>query len=169
MEKFPNPNSQGSWQGKRGLSREKGADNRAGRRERERERERERKSVERYGGGRRMVVGSLQSALTRSTVRRTAAPTRQVTCMAKKGKQVRVIVTLECTEQKGSGIPGMSRYNTTKVRMREDSPPDPEPLSTLLSPTTGRNLAPLRGWLAVRVFAVVVPASAAWPEGPLHR
>jgi len=167
LEKFPNPNSQGSWQGKRGLSREKGADNRAGRRERERERERKR--VERYGGRRRMVVGSLQSALTRSTVRRTAAPTRQVTCMAKKGKQVRVIVTLECTEQKGSGIPGMSRYNTTKVRMREDSPPDPEPLSTLLSPTTGRNLAPLRGWLAVRVFAVVVPASAAWPEGPLHR
>merc|ERR1711907_104785 len=89
---------------------ELGADNRAGRRERERKR------VERYGGRRRMVVGSLQSALTRSTVRRTAAPTRQVTCMAKKGKQVRVIVTLECTEQKGSGIPGMSRYNTTKNR-----------------------------------------------------
>eukprot|EP00212_Chloropicon_laureae_P007484 CAMPEP_0197492442 /NCGR_PEP_ID=MMETSP1311-20131121/8995_1 /TAXON_ID=464262 /ORGANISM="Genus nov. species nov., Strain RCC856" /LENGTH=63 /DNA_ID=CAMNT_0043037343 /DNA_START=180 /DNA_END=371 /DNA_ORIENTATION=+ len=36
--------------------------------------------------------------------------------MAKKGKQVRVIITLECTEQKGSGVAGMSRYNTTKNR-----------------------------------------------------
>ena len=35
--------------------------------------------------------------------------------MAKKGKQTRVVITLECTEQKGSGVPGMSRYNTTKV------------------------------------------------------
>ncbi len=46
---------------------------------------------------------------------RAAVPSRQVTCMAKKGKQTRVIITLECTEQKGSGTPGMSRYNTTKV------------------------------------------------------
>lgn len=55
-------------------------------------------------------------SLTRSglAVRR-GAPTRHVTCMAKKGKQTRVVVTLECTEQKGSGVPGMSRYNTTKV------------------------------------------------------
>ncbi|GAA4341416.1 50S ribosomal protein L33 [Mucilaginibacter gynuensis] len=32
--------------------------------------------------------------------------------MAKKGNRVQVI--LECTEHKGSGLPGMSRYITTK-------------------------------------------------------
>jgi large subunit ribosomal protein L33 len=32
--------------------------------------------------------------------------------MAKKGNRVQVI--LECTEQKTSGVPGMSRYITTK-------------------------------------------------------
>ena len=32
--------------------------------------------------------------------------------MAKKGNRVQVI--LECTEQKGSGVPGMSSYITTK-------------------------------------------------------
>ena len=32
--------------------------------------------------------------------------------MAKKGNRVQVI--LECTDQKGSGVPGMSRYITTK-------------------------------------------------------
>ena len=32
--------------------------------------------------------------------------------MAKKGNRVKVI--LECTEQKESGVPGMSRYITTK-------------------------------------------------------
>jgi len=32
--------------------------------------------------------------------------------MAKKGNRVQVI--LECTEQKLSGVPGMSRYITTK-------------------------------------------------------
>lgn len=32
--------------------------------------------------------------------------------MAKKGNRVQVI--LECTEHKGSGMPGMSRYITTK-------------------------------------------------------
>ena len=32
--------------------------------------------------------------------------------MAKKGNRVQVI--LECTEQKESGLPGMSRYITTK-------------------------------------------------------
>ena len=32
--------------------------------------------------------------------------------MAKKNKDARVI--LECTEQKNSGVPGMSRYITTK-------------------------------------------------------
>ena len=36
--------------------------------------------------------------------------------MAKKAKGNRVQVILECTEQKGSGVPGMSRYITTKNR-----------------------------------------------------
>jgi large subunit ribosomal protein L33 len=34
--------------------------------------------------------------------------------MAKKGNRVQVI--LECTEQKETGVPGMSRYITTKNR-----------------------------------------------------
>jgi len=34
--------------------------------------------------------------------------------MAKKSKEARIQVILECTEQKNSGIPGMSRYITTK-------------------------------------------------------
>ncbi|MBQ7222472.1 MAG: 50S ribosomal protein L33 [Bacteroidales bacterium] len=34
--------------------------------------------------------------------------------MAKKGKGNRVQVILECTEQKASGVPGISRYITTK-------------------------------------------------------
>ena len=34
--------------------------------------------------------------------------------MAKKAKGNRVQVILECTEQKNSGLPGMSRYITTK-------------------------------------------------------
>ena len=36
--------------------------------------------------------------------------------MAKKIKGNRVQVILECTEQKESGVPGMSRYITTKNR-----------------------------------------------------
>lgn len=36
--------------------------------------------------------------------------------MAKKTKESRVQVILECTEQKTSGVPGMSRYITTKNR-----------------------------------------------------
>lgn len=36
--------------------------------------------------------------------------------MAKKVKGNRIQVILECTEQKGSGVPGMSRYITTKNR-----------------------------------------------------
>ena len=36
--------------------------------------------------------------------------------MAKKTKGDRVQVILECTEQKKSGVPGMSRYITTKNR-----------------------------------------------------
>ena len=34
--------------------------------------------------------------------------------MAKKSKDARVQVILECTEQKASGVPGISRYVTTK-------------------------------------------------------
>ena len=36
--------------------------------------------------------------------------------MAKKVKGNRVQVIVECTEQKNSGVPGMSRYITTKNR-----------------------------------------------------
>ena len=36
--------------------------------------------------------------------------------MAKKSKGNRVQLILECTEQKESGVPGMSRYITTKNR-----------------------------------------------------
>ena len=36
--------------------------------------------------------------------------------MAKKGKENRVQVILECTEMKESGLPGTSRYITTKHR-----------------------------------------------------
>ena len=36
--------------------------------------------------------------------------------MAEKSKGNRVQVILECTEQKESGVPGMSRYITTKNR-----------------------------------------------------
>ncbi|MDR1197499.1 MAG: 50S ribosomal protein L33 [Prevotellaceae bacterium] len=34
--------------------------------------------------------------------------------MGKKSKDARVQVILECTEQKESGVPGISRYITTK-------------------------------------------------------
>ena len=36
--------------------------------------------------------------------------------MASRKKDVRLMITLECTEQKGSGVPGMSRYTTMKNR-----------------------------------------------------
>ena len=36
--------------------------------------------------------------------------------MSKKGKDARVQVILECTEHKDSGMPGTSRYITTKNR-----------------------------------------------------
>jgi large subunit ribosomal protein L33 len=36
--------------------------------------------------------------------------------MAKKGKGNRVQVIMECTEHKNSGMPGTSRYITTKNR-----------------------------------------------------
>ncbi len=34
--------------------------------------------------------------------------------MAKKNKDQRIQIILECTEQKNSGVPGMSRYITFK-------------------------------------------------------
>ena len=34
--------------------------------------------------------------------------------MAKKKNQARQVIHLECTEQKESGVPGMSRYTTMK-------------------------------------------------------
>ncbi len=34
--------------------------------------------------------------------------------MAKKTKEARIQVILECTEHKASGVPGISRYITTK-------------------------------------------------------
>ncbi len=34
--------------------------------------------------------------------------------MAKKNKEARQQIILECTEQKASGVPGMSRYISTK-------------------------------------------------------
>ena len=36
--------------------------------------------------------------------------------MAKKNKEARQQIILECTEQKASGTPGMSRYISTKNR-----------------------------------------------------
>lgn len=36
--------------------------------------------------------------------------------MAKKSKGNRIQVILECTEQKNTGVPGISRYITTKNR-----------------------------------------------------
>lgn len=36
--------------------------------------------------------------------------------MAKKHKENRIHVTLECTEQKKLGVPGISRYTVTKNR-----------------------------------------------------
>lgn len=41
---------------------------------------------------------------------------RSVTCMAKKGKDVRLMITLECTEQKATGVGGISRYTSEKAR-----------------------------------------------------
>ena len=34
--------------------------------------------------------------------------------MAKKKKDARQVIHLECTEQRDSGVPGMSRYTTQK-------------------------------------------------------
>jgi len=58
------------------------------------------------------------SAFTASSARATTArPGRGalVVTAASKKKDVRLQVTLECTEQKESGVAGMSRYMTQKV------------------------------------------------------
>jgi len=47
---------------------------------------------------------------------------RSVVTMAKKGKDVRLMITLECTEQKASGVAGMSRYTSEKARRLGGSP-----------------------------------------------
>lgn len=55
--------------------------------------------------------------------------------MAKKAKGNRVQVILECTEHKASGMPGMSRYITTKNRKTpgasgvEEIQPHPEKMT----------------------------------------
>ena len=41
--------------------------------------------------------------------------------MAKKAKGARMVVTVECTEQKDSGVPGMSRYTTYKNKKNTPS------------------------------------------------
>lgn len=38
-----------------------------------------------------------------------------VVAMAKKGKDIRLMITLECTEQKATGVAGISRYTSEKV------------------------------------------------------
>jgi ribosomal protein L33 len=49
---------------------------------------------------------------------------RSVVTMAKKGKDVRLMITLECTEQKATGVSGISRYTSEKAR-RIAAPPPP--------------------------------------------
>ena len=56
--------------------------------------------------------------------------------MAKKTKEARVQVILECTEQKASGVPGMSRYITTKNR--KNTPDRLELVATLQTGNSGR-------------------------------
>ncbi len=41
---------------------------------------------------------------------------KSIKTMAKKNKEARQQIILECTEQKASGVPGMSRYISTKNR-----------------------------------------------------
>ena len=51
-----------------------------------------------------------------ATMGNTGRGSLQVMAASKK-KDVRLTVTLECTEQKASGVAGMSRYMTEKVRV----------------------------------------------------
>ena len=50
---------------------------------------------------------------------------------ASKKKDVRLTITLECTEQKESGVAGMSRYMTQKVFAREPGPAETSPRRVL--------------------------------------
>ena len=58
---------------------------------------------------------------------------RTVTCMAKKGKDVRLMITLECTEQKATGVGGISRYTSEKAR--------PAHIEARVSTLAGRGVA----------------------------
>ena len=70
-----------------------------------------------------MTMSTVSSALSarRAVAARApvvAAPAQRgslVVVAASKKKDVRLTITLECTEQKESGVPGMSRYMTQKV------------------------------------------------------
>ena len=61
---------------------------------------------------------SALSATSSSSAHRRASNSRgaRVVTAASKKKEVRLQVTLECTEQRESGVMGMSRYITQKVR-----------------------------------------------------
>ena len=61
---------------------------------------------------------SALSATSSSSAHRRASNSRGalVVTAASKKKDVRLQVTLECTEQRESGVMGMSRYITQKVR-----------------------------------------------------
>ena len=66
-----------------------------------------------------MTMSTVSSALSarRAVAAPVAAPSRgslKVMAASKK-KDVRLTITLECTEQKESGVAGMSRYMTQKV------------------------------------------------------
>ena len=52
--------------------------------------------------------------LEKIRIKKLYLPSLKLTKMAKKGNRVQVI--LECTEHKDSGMPGTSRYITTKNR-----------------------------------------------------
>ena len=56
--------------------------------------------------------------------------------MAKKGNRVQVI--LECTEQKESGVAGMSRYITTKNKKNTPDRLEPVSYTHLTLPTNSR-------------------------------
>ena len=56
--------------------------------------------------------------------------------MAKKTKDARVQVILECTEQKASGMPGMSRYVTTKNKKNTPGRMEWKKYNTILKKVT---------------------------------
>ena len=56
--------------------------------------------------------------------------------MAKKSKDARVQVILECTEHKASGMPGTSRYVTTKNRKNTPERLEHKKFNTILKRMT---------------------------------